>query len=81
MRLGSCGRQNFLTFFIDLSSGISIDWVHSAAQTPIAYTYEFRDTGDSGFELPPDQIIPNAEEVLDSLVVLINEASGLGYLV
>jgi Zinc carboxypeptidase len=73
--------MKMVVLFPDISSGISIDWAHGAAQTPIAYTYEFRDTGETGFELPPEQIIPNAEEVLDSLVALIDEALKLGYLV
>jgi len=35
--------------------------------------------GSAGFVLPPEQIIPNAEEVLDSLVALIAKSRELGY--
>lgn len=38
-----------------------------------------RDTGHYGFVLPPEQIIPNAEEVLDSLVAMVAEARKFGH--
>ncbi|XP_058450685.1 zinc carboxypeptidase-like isoform X2 [Malaya genurostris] len=60
-----------------VASGLSIDWAHSEHNVPIAVTYEFRDQGENGFILPADQIIPNAEEVLDSLIVFMQKGEEL----
>lgn len=46
---------------------------------PVVYTYELRDNGRYGFLLPASQIIPTAEETLDSLVGLFEEAKIRGY--
>lgn len=56
-----------------------MDWVKGTYKTPITYTYELRDTGRYGFLLPPDQIIPCGQEILDSLVAMFQAASDLGY--
>ena len=50
-----------------LASGTSLDW---AWDDPGAYsfTYELRDTGSYGFILPPEQIIPSGEEILESFL-------------
>lgn len=62
-----------------VASGSSPDWAHGVHGTPIGITYEFRDQGATGFILPADQIIPNAEEVLDSLVAFLARGKELGY--
>ncbi|KAL1395459.1 hypothetical protein pipiens_011234 [Culex pipiens pipiens] len=62
-----------------VASGVSPDWAHGVEGIPIAITYEFRDTGSYGFILPAEQIIPNAEEVLDSLVAFMGKGKELGY--
>ncbi|KAL7306787.1 hypothetical protein TKK_0001149 [Trichogramma kaykai] len=59
---------------IYVASGGSMDWVKAKYRVPIVFTYELRDTGDYGFLLPANQIIPNAEEVLDSLLAMFKEA-------
>lgn len=46
---------------------------------PIVYVYELRDQGRKGFLLPAEQIIPNGQEVLDSFLVLFDEAAKYGY--
>jgi hypothetical protein len=56
-----------------------VDWAYGAANVPIGYTYEFRDNGTFSHQLPPDQIIPNALEVMDSLIALVGETKKLGY--
>lgn len=56
-----------------------MDWIKQEFKTPIAYTYELRDTGANGFILPANQIIPNCEEVMDSIVTIFTEAEKLGY--
>lgn len=45
----------------------------------MSYTYEMRDTGDVGFLVPAEQIVPNAEEIVASLVQMIIEGQALGY--
>lgn len=62
------------------SSGTSIDWIHEIPGTRLTFLYEFRDKGRNGFILPPQEIIPNSEEVLDSLVVMVKQSREIGYL-
>jgi len=51
-----------------LASGGADDWGYMKGKTPpskdgyLSYTIELRDTGRSGFILPPAQIIPTGEE-------------------
>merc|ERR1712236_124081 len=45
------------------ASGTSLDWALGVAGIPYVYSIELRDTGHYGFLLPPEQIIPNSEEV------------------
>ncbi|XP_028968012.1 carboxypeptidase B [Galendromus occidentalis] len=52
------------------ASGLSNDWVHSQGVTH-AYVAELRDTGSHGFVLPPEQILPAAEEVFEGIKALI----------
>ena len=53
------------------ASGDSPDWVHLVLGLTDAYTVELRDTGEHGFELPPEQILPTAQENVDGLLALI----------
>jgi len=53
-----------------LASGISVDWVYDATGA-FAWTIELRDTGQYGFQLPPDQIIPTGEEIYAAVRVLV----------
>ncbi|XP_077299844.1 zinc carboxypeptidase-like [Arctopsyche grandis] len=62
------------------TSGTSADWVKSLFDVPIVYTYELRDTGEYGFMLPADQIIPNGLEVIDSMITIFEESEALEYL-
>lgn len=43
------------------ASGGSLDWTYGERDA-ISFTIELRDTGQGGFLLPPDQIIPTCEE-------------------
>lgn len=56
-----------------------MDWVKEKLGMNITLAYELRDKGQYGFLLPADQIIPNAEEFVDSLVGLFEEAEKFGY--
>jgi len=44
------------------TSGTSRDWFGSKGNIPRGYTIELRDTGQFGFQLPANQIIPTGEE-------------------
>ena len=46
------------------ASGGTIDWVYGEAEIPYAFAMELRDTGRHGFILPPEEIIPTGEEVM-----------------
>ena len=45
------------------AAGGSDDWTYGAMNIIYSYTLELRDTGRYGFLLPPDEIIPNGEEI------------------
>lgn len=58
-----------------LASGTSLDWGWDAAGA-YAFTYELRDTGAFGFILPPEQIIPSGEEILESFLYVGDQVLG-----
>jgi len=45
------------------ASGGTLDWTLGEAGIPYSFAMELRDTGNYGFILPPEQIIPTGEEV------------------
>ncbi|XP_012064576.1 PREDICTED: zinc carboxypeptidase-like [Atta cephalotes] len=59
--------------------GSSLDWVKFTCGTSILFAYELRDQGEYGFLLPSKEIIPTGEETLDSILVMLKEATVLGY--
>ncbi|CAG5004961.1 unnamed protein product [Parnassius apollo] len=65
---------------IYLATGGSVDWVKEHLNVPLVYCYELRDDGNYGFLLPEEQILPNNEEVMDSLLELIHQAKRFGYM-
>lgn len=60
--------------FIDISSGVSVDWVIGTHKNRLGYTFELRDKGQYGFLLPPEQIAPSGQEIVDAIVRMFNEA-------
>lgn len=74
--------MNFVQFFTykDLASGNSIDWAYEKLNIPITYTIELRGAFPDGNFVPTDEIIPNALEVIDGLVAMVQEAKTLNYL-
>jgi len=46
------------------ASGSSADWAYDQGGVKYPYGVELRDTGQYGFLLPPDQIVPTGEEIL-----------------
>lgn len=71
-----------LSFFFasDRAPGNSIDWVYEKLNVPLAYTIELRGRFPSEPDVPTDQIIPNALEIIDGLVAMTKEAKALNYL-
>lgn len=65
--------------FVDTTSGGSRDWAKGHHNVPFSFTYEMRDTGRYGFILPAEQILPNAKEVLHSVIAMIKEGIALNY--
>ncbi|XP_049878168.1 zinc carboxypeptidase-like [Pectinophora gossypiella] len=60
-------------------SGTSFDWVKNATDVPVCFLLEFRDLGEYGFLLPPEQIIPNGMEAMDFLLEMDQTTRILGY--
>ncbi|CBY12541.1 unnamed protein product [Oikopleura dioica] len=50
------------------SSGTSKDYAMDVLKVPLSWTWELRDTGDYGFLLPSDQIMPVWDEVRAGLI-------------
>lgn len=77
--------QTFHSFFsvhqISVVLGSSQDHAYGSFGTKLAFTFEFRAGEDppSRYILPPEEILPNSEEVLVSLMALITKAKELGY--
>ena len=61
------------TYELYLAAGVASDWVYDGAGAH-AFTIELRDTGQYGFELPPDQIIPTGEEIYPAVLLLADWA-------
>ncbi|XP_077990787.1 carboxypeptidase B-like [Glandiceps talaboti] len=52
-------------------SGTAQDWGYDKAGITYSYTIELRDTGEYGFVLPEDQIVPTSEETYQGLKAAI----------
>ncbi len=52
-----------------VASGTAPDWAFHE-RGALSWTYELRDTGQFGFVLPPDQIVPTAQETLAGVTSL-----------
>jgi len=53
-----------------IASGSAVDYGYGALNIIHSYTIELRDTGQYGFILPPNQIIPQGEEFLAGVIVM-----------
>ncbi|XP_043569955.1 carboxypeptidase A1-like [Chiloscyllium plagiosum] len=58
------------------SSGNSIDWSYDQG-IKYAYAFELRDEGQYGFKLPPNQIVPTAEETWLAIKKIMEHASNV----
>uniref|UniRef100_A0A673BDH9 Carboxypeptidase O n=1 Tax=Sphaeramia orbicularis TaxID=375764 RepID=A0A673BDH9_9TELE len=63
-------KTTFWSFFTDSFSGSSKDWARLQG-IPFAFTFELRDDGTYGFELPEDQIQPASEEAYSGALHII----------
>jgi len=57
---------------IYIASGNTVDWTYGTANVTFSYAVELRDTGEYGFLLPEDQIIPSGQETLAGELALLN---------
>lgn len=57
---------------IGLASGVAPDWSFGELGV-MAWTYELRDTGQFGFQLPASQLVPAAEECVAGLLRLAEQ--------
>jgi len=55
------------------ASGGSHDWAKGGAGIKFSYCYELRDTGDYGFILPANQIIPSGEETFAGVMSMAED--------
>ncbi|CAH0678980.1 unnamed protein product [Chilo suppressalis] len=53
------------------TSGVSGCWVKKEFRVPYVLTFELRDDGESGFALPPEQILPTCQETMDGMKTLL----------
>jgi len=53
------------------ASGSSADWAYDTCGVGYPYGVELRDTGQFGFILPANQIVPNGEEILAGVIAMI----------
>jgi len=70
---GQLYRVGSAAAILYVASGNMMDWVFGV-RGALSITYELRDTGQYGFLLPPDQILPTCEEVYPALLELLRWA-------
>ena len=49
-----------------------MDW-YATEGSYYSYVTELRDTGEYGFQLPPDQIIPSGEEMWPAFTTMLDQ--------
>ena len=55
------------------AGGTTEDYAYDDLQIPLTWVFELRDTGDYGFLLPSNQIIPTAEELTNAFIQMFKE--------
>ncbi|CAF1203664.1 unnamed protein product [Rotaria sordida] len=61
------------------ASGNTVDWTSGTANITFSYAVELRDTGEYGFLLPEDQIVPSGKETLAGELALLKYIEGKVY--
>ncbi|CAF3428507.1 unnamed protein product [Rotaria socialis] len=64
---------------IYIASGNTVDWTFGTANITFSYAVELRDTGEYGFLLPEDQIVPTGKETLAGELALLEYIEGKVY--
>jgi len=59
------------------TAGCADDWAKEIAGIKYAYTFEVRDTGKYGFLLPPEEILPTAQETMKAFIYTGRNLAGL----
>ncbi|XP_053207520.1 uncharacterized protein LOC128391626 [Panonychus citri] len=59
------------------SSGGSDDWIYNRGLAEISITFESRDNGQYGFLLPPEQIIPTAEDAKIAIQAILEKRESI----
>lgn len=63
-----------LTFqTIYATNGGSMDYIYDVTGGEWAMAFELRDTGEFGFVLPPEQILPTSEETWAGMRVMLSK--------
>jgi hypothetical protein len=60
-----------------MSKGTAIDWAHGKAKIPFVYRVDLRDEGTFGYALPPELILPTAEEAFAGLKAAAGRISSI----
>lgn len=55
------------------ANGGSMDYIYDIVKGEWAMAMELRDTGEYGFILPPDQIVPTCEETWEGIKVMLSK--------
>ena len=59
------------------AGGAMDDWMYEEGKF-VGMTWELRDKGRYGFLLPPDQIVPTGEELVEAVLTLAESLSSIG---
>ena len=63
----------FVAYSTDLAAGSTADFAYDNEGVLHSYALELRDTGSSGFLLPPNQILPTSIETFNGLKAMAFE--------
>lgn len=59
------------------AAGAMDDWLYEKAHVKVGMTFEMRDKGNYGFLLPPSQIVPGGEELVEGVLTLAEQLQKL----
>jgi len=59
-------------YILDAAAGSSADYAYDTHGVRYPFALELRDTGFYGFQLPPEQIMPTAEETFNGIKAAVS---------
>jgi len=63
--------DNIKSIELYVTTGTTSDWYYQSSNNQVfGFTFELRDQGRYGFELPEDQIIPQGEEIWNAMIAM-----------